>query len=59
MDIIAEKAHLTKPGFYKVLSLKNLFPKGLSSDLLEIYSKNIIPITKPVFESSNIKLDHS
>lgn len=59
MDIIAEKAHLTKPGFYKVLSLKNLFPRGLSSDLLEIYSKNIVHIVKPVFESSNIKLDHN
>jgi len=56
-DIIAEKAHLTKPGFYKVLSLKILFPKGLSSDLLEIYSKNIVHIVKPVFEASNLKLN--
>ena len=58
MDIIENKEHLTKQGFYKILSIKSLFPKGLSDKLLEVYSKeNIIPTIKPVFEPSSIKLD--
>ena len=60
MDILEKKEHLTKLGFNKVLSLKSLFPRGLSAKLLEVYYKeNIPPITKPVFEPSNIKLDHN
>jgi hypothetical protein len=60
MDIVEKKEHLTKSGFNKVLSLKSLFPKGLSPKLLEIYPKeNIISVIKPVFEPSNIKLDHN
>lgn len=60
MDILENKEHLTKSGFNRVLSLKSLFPKGLSPKLLEVYSKeNIIPITKPVFEPSSMKLDHN
>jgi hypothetical protein len=53
MDIIEKKEHLTKQGFYKILSIKSLFPKGLSDKLLEVYSKeNIMPTIKPVFEPS-------
>lgn len=60
MDIIEKKEHLTKLGFNNVLSIKSLFPKGLPAKLLEVYSKqNIIPIAKPVFEPSTIKLDHN
>jgi hypothetical protein len=39
MDIIEKKEHLTLPGFYKVLSIKSVFPKGLSPEILEVYSK--------------------
>lgn len=60
MDIIEKKEHLTKLGFTKVLSIKSVFPKGLSAKLLEVYSKeSIIPISKPVFEPSTMKLDHN
>lgn len=60
MDILEKKEHLTKLGFNKVLSIKSLFPKGLSAKLLEVYSKeDITPIIKPVFEPSIIKLDHN
>lgn len=56
MDIIENKEHLTKQGFYKILSRKSLFPK--SEKLLEVYSQeNILPTIKPVFEPSSIKLD--
>ena len=60
MDIIEKKEHLTKSGFNKVLSLKSLFPKGLSPKLLKIYPKeNMISVIKPVFEPSDLKLDHN
>jgi hypothetical protein len=38
-EIIENKEHLTNLGFNKVLSIKNVFPKGLSSDLLDIFIK--------------------
>lgn len=58
MDIIEKKEHLTKLGFNKVLSIKSLFPKGLSAKLLEVYSKEkILPIAKPIFEPSVQKLN--
>nr|YP_010608751.1 hypothetical protein PNX16_mgp020 [Drechslerella dactyloides]WAN89831.1 hypothetical protein [Drechslerella dactyloides] len=59
MDIIEKKEHLSLSGFYKVLSIKSVFPKGLSHGILEVYSKNFIPIIKPVFEPSNTLLDHN
>lgn len=41
-----------------ILSIKSLYPKGLSSKLLEVYPKEkIIPLIKPIFEPSNMKLD--
>src|SRR5436853_6032400 len=55
-----KKEHLTKSGFNKVLSIKSVFPKGLSLKLVEfILDENIIPIIKPVFEPSTSKLDHN
>lgn len=58
MDIILEKEHLTKSGFYKILAIKSLFPKGLSPDLLNIFiEEKIIPIIKPEFEPSKETLD--
>ena len=42
------------------MSIKSLFPKGVSPKILEAYPpENIIPIVKPVFEPSNMKLDHN
>jgi hypothetical protein len=46
MDIVATKEHLTKRGFYKVLSIKSVFPKGLSEAVLEAYPYRV-PIVKP------------
>nr|YP_010183891.1 hypothetical protein LI393_mgp18 [Coccidioides immitis]QVG62014.1 hypothetical protein [Coccidioides immitis] len=58
MDIIEKKEHLTKSGFMLILSIKSLYPKGLSPKLLEVYPKEkIIPLIKPIFEPSNMKLD--
>jgi len=58
MDIILEKEHLTKSGFYKILAIKSLFPKGLSPDLLKIFiEEKIIPMIKPEFEPSKETLD--
>ena len=45
---IIKKEHLTKEGFIKILSKKAVFPRGLSSSLLEFYP-NIVPFNKPVF----------
>lgn len=57
MDILYKKEHLTEQGFYKILSIKSVFPKGLSK-LLEHHPKEkFIPIIKPVFESSDAGLD--
>lgn len=58
--LLKKKEHLTKSGFNKVLSIKSVFPKGLSLKLVEfILDENIIPIIKPVFEPSTSKLDHN
>ena len=60
MDIIEKKEHLTLQGIYKILSLKSMFPGGLSPKILEVYPKeNIISMVKPVFEPSNMKLDYN
>lgn len=56
LDIIKKKEHLTPEGFRKILSIKSVFPKGLSSSLLDNYP-NIVPINKPVFVSPKDKLD--
>lgn len=56
LDIMEKKEHLTPEGFKKILSIKSVFPKGLSSSLLEDYP-NIVPINKPVFVPGKDKLD--
>lgn len=57
-EIIENKEHLTKLGFNKILSIKYVFPKGLSTDLLEIFTtENLKSIAKPIFEPSKEKLD--
>lgn len=57
LDIIQNKEHLTKAGFYRILSIKSVFPKGLSDKILEVHpSENIIPIVKPVFTPSKMGL---
>jgi LAGLIDADG endonuclease len=58
MDIIESKEYLTKKGFIKVLSIKSVFPKGLSNKVLEFFSKeNILFLKKPVFEPSKMPLN--
>lgn len=32
-----KKEHLTLPGIYKILSIKSLFPKGVSPKILKAY----------------------
>lgn len=42
----------------QILSIKSLYPKGLPPKFLEVYPKEkIIPLIKPIFEPSNMKLD--
>lgn len=60
MDILSEakKEHFTESGFSSILSIKSVFPKGLSPKLLELYPKaSYTSIIKPVFEPSNDVLD--
>ena len=58
MDIIEKKEHLTELGFNKVLSIKSVFPRGLSAKFLEVYFKGkFLPIVKPVFEPSVLNLN--
>jgi LAGLIDADG endonuclease len=49
MDIIENKEHLRKQGFLKILSIKNVFPKGLSDKIRELYP-NVELYDKPKFE---------
>lgn len=59
MDIINKKEHLTESGFYKILSIKSVFPKGLSPKLLELHPREkFISLIKPEFEpSKEVALD--
>jgi len=56
LEIIKKKEHLTEEGFIKILTIKAVFPRGLSASLLELYP-NVVPINKPVFVPSEEKLD--
>lgn len=49
MDMIEDKKHLTKEGFLKILSIKNVFPKGLSDKVRKIYP-DIKLYDKPILE---------
>ena len=48
-DMIEKKEHLTKEGFIKILSIKNVFPKGLSVKIRELYP-NVELYNKPKFK---------
>ncbi len=50
MDIIIKKQHLTLKGFLSILSIKSVFPKGLSSKILARYS-NVETFVKPNFST--------
>lgn len=56
MDIMVNKEHLTKQGFYKILSIKSVFPKGLSEAVLKAHP-NIVPIVKPEYIPSRTLLN--
>ena len=56
MDMIENKIHLTRKGFLKILSIKNVFPKGLSNKILELYPK-IDFYDKPLFKFSTKRLN--
>jgi len=49
MDMIENKEHLLREGFLKILSIKNVFPKGLSNKITELYP-DIKSYDKPIFE---------
>ena len=56
MDIVANKEHLTELGFYKILSIKSVFPKGLPKTVLETHP-NIVSIVKPEYIPSRTLLN--
>jgi len=56
LDIMNTKNHLIEEGFYKILAIKSVFPKGISTTLKTKFP-NILPYTKPQFTSSIISLD--
>lgn len=51
LDLIQKKVHFTHEGFLRILSIKAVFPKGLSGKLTELYP-DVIPIKKPEFVPS-------
>lgn len=58
LDIINKKEHLKESGFYKVLSIKSVFPKGLSPKLLELHPKEkYVCLIKPEFVPTKVVLD--
>lgn len=59
MDIFEKKKeHLTKSGFMLIFPIKFLYLEDIFPKYLEVYPKEIrIPLIKPLFEPSNIKLD--
>jgi Proton-conducting membrane transporter/NADH-Ubiquinone oxidoreductase (complex I), chain 5 N-terminus/LAGLIDADG endonuclease len=51
MDMIINKEHLTKEGLLRILSIKSVFPKGLTNKMKKMYP-NINLYNKPVFKSN-------
>jgi len=49
VEIILNKDHLTKEGFFKVLSYYASINKGVSKKVLKFYS-DIHPIDKPIID---------
>lgn len=54
--MINSKEHLNKEGFLRILSLKTILNRGLSSKLIAEFP-NIIYLTRPLLEPSNELLD--
>jgi hypothetical protein len=52
MDIIENKEHFTRKGFLTILSIKSVFPKGISDKIKELYC-NINLYDKPIFKSDS------
>ena len=48
LDMILNKKHLTQKGFYQILAIKSIFPKGLSSLIKENFT-DIPKFIKPEF----------
>lgn len=53
--MMLNKEHLTLEGFIKILAIRAVFPKGLSSLVLAAFP-NINPIIKPEFVSDSAPL---
>lgn len=47
INLFEEKLHLTDEGLLKIVSIKNLFPKGITSELKSIFK--FYPIKLPVY----------
>jgi len=56
MDMIENKEHLTKEGFLKILSIKSVFPNGLSKKIVKLYP-NISYYNKPLFKVNKNQLN--
>ena len=56
MDMIENKDHLKKEGVLKILSIKSVFPKGLSKVVIKSYP-TIVPCTKPTIKFCTKKIN--
>lgn len=50
------KSHLTLEGFKEIISIKSVFPKGLTTKVQEAFP-DIVPIIKPNFTPSTEALN--
>lgn len=51
--LLRTKAHLNKPGFNKILSIRADFNLALS-DKLQLSFREIKPVTKPLLKNTNV-----
>lgn len=56
IDLLVNKAHLTTEGLNKVISIKYALNKGLPESL-KISFKDVKPLNRPEYKSSNTRLD--
>jgi hypothetical protein len=56
MDMIENEEHLTREGFLNILSIKSVFPKGLSKDIIEFYP-SVSYYSKPLFDVDKKELN--
>jgi hypothetical protein len=56
IDLLVNKAHLTTEGLNKVISIKYALNKGLAESL-KISFKDVKPLNRPEYKSSNTHLD--